>query len=186
MSSSPPAIPAAILARAAGIALACFDVDGTLTDGKLVYDAHGEALKAFHVHDGLGFKLLQSIGIEVTLVTARHSPASQARARDLGIAAHTEVADKLACVQALAERRGVGLDAVAFMGDDLADLAALRAVGLAAAPANAHPWTAAHVHWQSRLPGGGGAARELCDLILTAQGRVDEHLQAASGKAAQA
>ncbi len=81
--------------------------------------------------------------------------------------------DKLASVQALCAQHGIGLEQVAFMGDDLPDLAPLGAVGLAVAPANAHPWIAERVHWQTRAEGGRGAARELCDILLAAQGRAD-------------
>jgi len=83
------------------------------------------------------------------------------------------VGDKLASVRALCETHGIGLDQVAFMGDDLPDLGPLCVVGLAVAPANAHPWIAERVHWQTRSDGGQGAARELCDVLLAAQGHVD-------------
>lgn len=167
-----PTDNADLLARAARIRLACFDVDGTLTDGRLVYDADGRELKAFHALDGLGLKLLQSAGVAVALVTARRSVVTELRAKELGIPAHTHVHDKLARTCQIAGELGIGLEAVAFMGDDLADLSALQACGLAVAPANAHPWTAARVHWITRARGGLGAARELCDLILAAQGHV--------------
>lgn len=165
--------PADLLARAAKVRLACFDVDGTLTDGRLIYDSEGRELKAFHATDGLGLKLLQAAGIAVAFVTARHSPVAELRAKELGVASHTFVQDKLACVRGIAAGLGLGMDEVAFMGDDLADLAVLCAVGLAVAPANVHPWTGARVHWRTTQRGGMGAARELCDLLLTAQGRVD-------------
>ena len=92
---------------------------------------------------------------------------------DLGIDTQIAVGDKLASVQALCAQHGIGLEQVAFMGDDLPDLAPLGAVGLAVAPANAHPWIAERVHWQTRADGGRGAARELCDILLAAQGHVD-------------
>lgn len=165
-----------LLARAARVRLACFDVDGTLTDGRLVYDADGRELKAFHALDGLGLKLLQSAGIAVALITARRSVVTELRARELGIPAHTHVHDKLALTRKLATELGIGMDEVAFMGDDLADLSTLMSVGLAVAPANGHPWTAARTHWQTQARGGLGAARELCDLILVAQGHADRLL----------
>jgi 3-deoxy-D-manno-octulosonate 8-phosphate phosphatase (KDO 8-P phosphatase) len=165
--------PADILARAAKIRLACFDVDGTLTNGRLLYDADGRESKAFHVHDGQGLALLKRAGIAVAFVTARPGAITQHRAAELGAEAHAEVKDKLACVRGLATRQGIDLEAVAFMGDDLADLAVLRAVGLAAAPADAHPWIRERVHWRTVARGGKGAARELCDLLLAAQGHVE-------------
>ncbi len=178
-----PTDNADILARAVRIRLACFDVDGTLTDGRLVYDADGRELKAFHSLDGLGLKLLQSAGIAVALITARRSVTTELRAKELGVPAYTHVHDKLALTRELAATAGIGLDAVAFMGDDLADLSALMACGLSVAPANGHPWTAARVHWITTARGGLGAARELCDLILTAQGHADRLLDQAEAGA---
>jgi 3-deoxy-D-manno-octulosonate 8-phosphate phosphatase (KDO 8-P phosphatase) len=180
-------IDAALLARAAKIRLACFDVDGTLTDGRLIYDggstshsanepAHeatqSRESKAFHVHDGQGLVLLRKAGIEVALITARRSAAAERRGRELAVRVHTGSGDKLAQVDALCAELGIGRDAVAFMGDDLPDLPAMRAVGLAAAPADAHAWTANAAHWRTRASAGMGAARELCDLILVAQKKL--------------
>lgn len=171
--------PADILARAEKVRLACFDVDGTLTDGRLVYDSEGRELKAFHATDGLGLKLLQSSGIRVELITARRSAVAELRARELGVGAHTHVHDKLALVREIATSMGIGLDEIAFMGDDLADLSALLAIGLSVAPANAHPWIRERVHWRTSLRGGEGAARELCDLVLAAQGHAEALLEQA-------
>ncbi|KAF1720668.1 KdsC family phosphatase [Pseudoxanthomonas wuyuanensis] len=159
-------------ARAARIRLACFDVDGTLTDGRLYFDSEGRELKAFHVLDGQGLVLLRRCGIAVVLITARQGRAAELRAAELGIAIHSGVKDKLAAVNALCAEMDISLEQVAFVGDDLPDLPAFRAVGLAVAPANAHPWTAQHAHWQTRAAGGEGAAREFCDLLLTAQGHL--------------
>lgn len=178
--------PADILARAARIRLACFDVDGTLTDGRLIYDSDGRELKAFHATDGLGLKLLQQHGIQVAFVTARRSPVADLRANELGVASHTFVHDKLARVSEIAGDMGIGLDEVAFMGDDLADLTVLLAVGLSVAPADAHPWIRERVQWRTLAGGGMGAARELCDLLLAAQGHAGALLGDAAAKAAQA
>jgi 3-deoxy-D-manno-octulosonate 8-phosphate phosphatase (KDO 8-P phosphatase) len=172
-------IPADILDRAARIRLACFDVDGTLTDGRLWFDADGRESKAFDVKDGQGLVLLRKAGVEVAFVTARRSAAAEHRARDLGVRAHAGVGDKHACVSALAGELGIGMDEVAFMGDDLPDLPVMRTVGLAVAPADAHPWTRGHAHWTTGARAGRGAARELCDLLLRAQGHVDALLRAA-------
>jgi 3-deoxy-D-manno-octulosonate 8-phosphate phosphatase (KDO 8-P phosphatase) len=171
--------PAELLARAEKIRLACFDVDGTLTDGRLYFDADGRESKAFHVLDGQGLVLLRKAGIEVAFVTARHSAAAAHRARDLGVRAHIGVGDKRACVEALAAELGATLEQVAFMGDDLPDLAVMRTIGFAVAPANAHAWTREQAHWCTDARGGEGAARELCDLLLTAQGHVDALLSRA-------
>lgn len=171
-TASRPAPSAELLARAARIRLACFDVDGTLTDGRLYIAADGTETKAFHVHDGLGLSLLRRAGITVVFVTARASAAAEIRARDLGVDAHTGIKDKLACVEGLRTRLGLAADEVAFMGDDLTDLAVLAAVGLAAAPADAQPAILGHVQWQSAHRGGEGAAREFCELLLAARGET--------------
>lgn len=165
--------PPTLHAKAAGIRMACFDVDGTLTDGRLYYDHAGNESKAYYVQDGLGLKLLQQHGIHPVLITARNSLSAQKRGADLGIDTQIAVDDKLASVRTLCEQHGIGLEQVAFLGDDLPDLAPLCAVGLAVAPADAHPWIAERVHWQTRSKGGRGAARELCDVLLAAQGKLD-------------
>ena len=169
------ACPVDVRARAAAVRLACFDVDGTLTDGRIVIDSEGRESKHFHVRDGQGLALLRRAGIAVAFVTARPGAVAARRAAELGVECHAEVGDKLAFVRTLAQRHGLGLDAVAFMGDDLADLAAMRAAGLAAAPADAHAWILQHAHWRSTLAGGHGAAREFCDLLLAAQGRLEAY-----------
>lgn len=172
--ASRPPPPQDLPARAARIRLACFDVDGTLTDGRLYIAADGTETKAFHVHDGLGISLLRRAGIAVAFITARSSPAAEIRARDLGVEAHTGIKDKRAFVAGLRERLGLAADEVAFMGDDLADLAALGEAGLSAAPADAHPAILARVHWRAASRGGRGAAREFCDLLLAARGLPDD------------
>ncbi len=163
-----------LMAKAANIRLACFDVDGTLTDGRLFLDSEGREMKAFHVHDGQGLVLLRQAGIEVALITARLSPVAVHRANELKVRVHIGVKDKLACVRELCAELGIGLDAVSFMGDDLPDLAAMRAVGLSVAPANAHTFTGMRAQMRTQANAGDGAARELCDLLLAAQGGFDE------------
>ena len=121
-----------LLQRGKHIKLAIFDVDGVLTDGRLYYDHAGNESKAFYVQDGLGLKLLQKHGIHPVLITARNSLSAQKRGADLGIDTQIAVGDKLSSVRALCERFGIGLEQVAFLGDDLPDLAPLCAVGLAA------------------------------------------------------
>ena len=174
-----PDIPADIRLRAENIRLACFDVDGTLTDGRLWFDSDGREAKAFSVVDGQGLVLLRKSGIEVAFVTARNSAAAAHRARDLGVRSCVGIGDKLACVQGLATELGIGLEQVSFMGDDLPDIRIMRAVGLSVAPASAHSWVRERAHWQTTARGGEGAARELCDVLLWAQGHVDALLAAA-------
>lgn len=168
-----PAYPAEVLERAAKIRLIGFDVDGTLTDGRLLYGTDGHEVKGFHVQDGMGLTLLRQAGIELALVTARLSPVVAARGSELKIDhVHIGERSKLACMQRIAAGMGIGMDEVAFMGDDLPDLATLRGVGLAVAPANAHHWVLPAVHWVTPRDGGAGAARDACDLLLHAQGKV--------------
>ncbi len=170
---APFACPDEVVARARRIRLIGFDVDGTLTDGRLVYGGDGQDAKAFHVQDGMGLVLLREAGIQVALVTARNSSEVERRGRELGLP-HVHVGErgKLACMQRIAVQLGVGMDEVAFMGDDLPDLAAMRAAGLAIAPANAHTWALDVAHWTTPRRGGEGAARDACDLLLHAQGRT--------------
>ena len=169
-----PDYPAEVLRRAARIRVIGFDVDGTLTDGRLLVGDDGGESKSFHVQDGLGIKLLGLAGIEVALVTARVSAAVERRGRELGIArVHTHTREKLACMRGIAADMGLGMDEVAFMGDDLPDLATLRAAGLAIVPANAHAWVRPAAHWTTPRHGGAGAARDACDLLLHAQGRTE-------------
>ncbi|TAL74777.1 MAG: HAD family hydrolase [Rhodanobacter sp.] len=167
-------IPPAVLARAAQIRVAAFDVDGTLTDGRLWYGEDGHEAKVFHAHDGLGLKRLQANGIAVALVTARISHPVALRAEELGIGhVYQGQGDKRACLEALLDALNLTPEQAAFTGDDLPDLPAMRLAGLAIAVANAHPWVANEAHWRTHLPGGMGAAREVSDLLLLAQGKAD-------------
>ena len=166
--------PADIRERAARVRLACFDVDGTLTDGRLWLDAEGRELKAFDIHDGMGLRLLEEHGVRVALVTARHSAVAEARGRELRLAeVHIGVKDKRALLETLCAKYGHTPAEAAMMGDDLVDLGAMGIAGLAVAPSNAHAWVKERVHGRTRAGGGQGAARELCDLILGAQGKAE-------------
>ena len=160
--------------RARKIKLLLSDIDGVLTDGKIIYDTFGAEVKSFNVLDGVGLSLTVSNGIKVILISARGSSILRRRARELNVTKlYQNVRDKSAVFQKLLRRLKLSADEVCYMGDDLPDLAPLGAVGLAVAPANAHPWIAERVHWQTRADGGRGAARELCDILLAAQGHVD-------------
>ncbi|HET7329983.1 HAD-IIIA family hydrolase [Dyella sp.] len=165
-------LPADVLARAAKIRLAAFDVDGTLTDGRLWYSESGHETKVFHVHDGLGLKRLQAHGIQVAIVSARISHPVALRAEELNIAhVYQGQNDKRECLRQMLEALNLQPEQAAFVGDDLPDLPAMGLAGLAIAVNNAHPWVAARAHWRTRLGGGRGAVREACDLILHAQGK---------------
>ena len=170
-------LPAALLARAALIRVAVFDVDGTLTDGRLAYGAGGHEARQFHVHDGLGLKRLQIHGVRVAIITARQSDAVVVRARELDIT-HVFQAqkDKRGCLLALLDTLHLEPQQACYVGDDLPDLPPMHVAGLAIAVANAHPWVAAQAHWQTTKNGGDGAAREVCDLLLQAQGKVAAEL----------
>ncbi len=171
-------VPADVRARATRIRLVALDVDGTLTDGRLRLASDGIEIKAFSALDGQGLKLLRDASIDVALITARTSQIVAQRAAELGIAhVYQGSHDKRASLRALCQILTLEADEVAYMGDDLPDLPALSLVGLAVAPANAHPWLLPYVHWTTRASGGAGAARELCDLILDAQGRVADLLR---------
>lgn len=167
-------LPADLLARAAKIRLAVFDVDGTLTDGRLWYSEGGHETKVFHVHDGLGLKRLQANGVQVAIITARISHPVSLRAEELDIAhVYQGQNDKRGCLLELIDALRLTPEQVAFVGDDLPDLPPMHIAGLAVAVANAHPWVAEDAHWQTGKRGGEGAAREICDLILHAQGKSD-------------
>ena len=164
-------ISEALLARAAKIRVAVFDVDGTLTDGRLWLGEDGRETKVFHVHDGLGLKRLQDSGVVVAIISARISHAVALRAEDLGIM-HVYQAqnDKGACLLELLTALDLIPEQAAFIGDDLPDLPPMRLAGLAVAVANAHPVVSEQAHWTTSKSGGLGAAREVCDLIMHAQG----------------
>jgi 3-deoxy-D-manno-octulosonate 8-phosphate phosphatase (KDO 8-P phosphatase) len=173
----PSDLPTDIRDRAARVRLAIFDVDGVLTDGRLIYAEDGHELKAFHVHDGLGLKRLLANHVEVAVITARMSMIVTERMADLGVAhVYQGQDDKLACFEQLIHALKLEPGEVAYTGDDLPDLAVMQRVGFSIAVANAHPWVRERAHWRTRLHGGAGAAREVCDLILGAQGKGEAEL----------
>ena len=158
---------------------ALFDVDGVLTDGRLLIGEHGETVKAFSTLDGHGIKLLMHAGIEPVIITGRDSAAVRRRVADLGIRqAVYGAADKLGPAQAMLEAFGWSWSEVAAMGDDWPDLPLLQRAGFACAPANAHAEVKARVHHVTTAFGGHGAAREFCDLLLMASGQYARLLQA--------
>ena len=164
-------IPDDVKQRAAKIRLAAFDVDGVLTDGRLWFGADGSERKAFDTQDGLGLKLLRDFGIEVALITARESEIVARRARELALRhVYQGQRDKRECLAHLTKALAIDATAIAYTGDDLPDLAPMRASGLAIAVANAHDAVRERAHWTTRRSGGRGAVREVCDLLLAAQG----------------
>ncbi|MFT0532694.1 KdsC family phosphatase [Castellaniella hirudinis] len=162
-----------VRARAQAIRLMVFDVDGILTDGSLWYGEHGEAIKPFNALDGHGLRLLREHGIRVAWVSGRKSAITARRAAELGIAPALQgIHDKITTIEDLAREAGLALDAVGYMGDDIIDLPVLRRVGFAVSVPNAPFYVSQAAHWVTSLPGGRGAVRECCDLILAAQGRL--------------
>jgi 3-deoxy-D-manno-octulosonate 8-phosphate phosphatase (KDO 8-P phosphatase) len=158
--------------RGFGMRGAIFDVDGVLTDGRLYVGENGETVKAFHVLDGHGLKLLLAAGIVPLVVSGRDSPALRRRVADLGLPhAVYGAGDKLAAAQAQLDALGIGWDEVAAIGDDWPDLPLLQRAGFACASANAHVEVRAVADHVTRAAGGHGAAREFCDLLLVAAGR---------------
>lgn len=163
-----------VIARAARVRLMIFDIDGVLTDGSLYYGPDGEAIKRFHVHDGLGIKLLEQAGIATAIITARQAPIVNRRAHDLGIRyVYQGVHDKRITFAKLLEDSGATAADCGFLGDDVIDLPVLARVGFAASVPNGHPEVHRRVQYITRAHGGNGAAREICELILRAQGRYD-------------
>lgn len=155
---------------ASRVRLLVLDVDGVMTDGRLYYGARGEALKVFHVRDGLGVKLLAAAGVTVAVISGRKSGMTARRCRELGIRHVLQgVQDKLARFQRLRTRMGLPADACACVGDDIPDVALMRAVGLAFAVSDAHPQARSAAHVITRLAGGQGAVREVCDYLLQAR-----------------
>ncbi len=166
-----------ILQRAARIKLAVFDVDGVLTNGQLTYSEDGHELKSFHVHDGLGLKRLRANGIEVAIITARISHLVAKRMADLGVIhVYQGQENKRACFEELLHALQLDAEACSYTGDDLPDLGVMARVGLAVAVANAHPSLHKYSHWQTQRRGGEGAVREVCDLLLEAQGVADAEI----------
>ncbi len=165
-----PGIDPALQERAAAIRLLVLDVDGVLTDGKLLFDSGGNELKTFNTRDGFGMKALQQSGIDVGIITARTSTAVTRRMQQLGIEhVYQGCENKLdAFLQILAV---TGLDArqVCYAGDDWIDLPILVRAGLAVAVADAEARVKENAHWVTQQRGGEGAVREICNLILTAQ-----------------
>jgi 3-deoxy-D-manno-octulosonate 8-phosphate phosphatase (KDO 8-P phosphatase) len=167
-----------VLARARRVQLVLFDVDGVLTDGSLYFGDDGKEYKAFHSKDGHGMKMLRECGIEIAVITGRTSPIVAQRMDSLGIQyVYQGQVDKLTPFLSLVQGLQLAPESVAYVGDDVTDLPVMQRVGLAVAVQDAHPLVKAHAHWQTPHPGGKGAARDVCDLILQAQGRWDAQMR---------
>jgi 3-deoxy-D-manno-octulosonate 8-phosphate phosphatase (KDO 8-P phosphatase) len=166
-------------ARARRIRLLVMDVDGVLTDGRMVLSERGDELKSFHTRDGVAVALARRAGLRTAMVTGERSPIAKARGDKLGVDAVVLGARrKWDTVQELLTRFDVPAEAAAYIGDDLLDVPPLRRVGLAVAVADACAEVMALAHVVTRAPGGGGAVRETVELILRAQGTWTATLQA--------
>jgi 3-deoxy-D-manno-octulosonate 8-phosphate phosphatase (KDO 8-P phosphatase) len=174
-----PCDPETLARKAAGVRLLLFDVDGVLTDGRILMHADGTESKQFSIRDGTGIVWAHRAGLTTGILSARESGATTARAAQLGIPiVRQQAGDKLQAYLDLVRRERLADEEIAFMGDDLLDLAVLGRVGLSAAPADAVPEVLARVDWVSASRGGRGAARELVELVLKAQGRWERLLAA--------
>jgi len=181
MASALP-VDAAVLTKASGIRVLLLDVDGVLTDGGLYFGAEGELFKRFNTLDGHGLKMLQRAGITPAVVTGRGSAALRSRLAALGIVhARYDIDDKAPAAAEILAELGLGWGQAAVMGDDWPDLPMMLRAALVCAPANAHPEVHSRADIITRLEGGAGAVREVCDLLLTASGKYPALLAAYTG-----
>jgi 3-deoxy-D-manno-octulosonate 8-phosphate phosphatase (KDO 8-P phosphatase) len=162
-----------ILEKAAKIKLLVLDVDGVLTDRKIYFADSGHEYKAFNAHDGLGIKLLLATGVAVAVITTRQSPLVERRMQELGVAhLYQGQDDKRAALKQIMTKLALSADQVAYLGDDLPDLPLMRSVGLGIAVADACDYVCQHAAWVIKSAGGKGAAREVCEMIMQAQGTL--------------
>ncbi|MDT7041265.1 HAD-IIIA family hydrolase [Candidatus Nitronereus thalassa] len=160
------------LATLRKIRLIATDVDGVLTDGGMYYSDSGQQIKKFNVWDGMGLALLGRAGLIVGIITTEKTKLVAERAKKLQITeVHQGIWDKLGVLEEMGQRYGVTLNEMAFIGDDINDVEALKGVGFSASPANARPEIQKIVHYVCKAKGGEGAVRELADLILSAQSK---------------
>lgn len=160
-----------LLEAARQIKLLIMDVDGVLTDGRIFIRDNGEEIKSFHTLDGHGLKMLHRHGISTAIITGRDAPSVGLRVQQLGIAHYFKgVSDKKSCYQKLLQQLHLTEQQCAYIGDDVVDLPVMVRCGLPVAVPNAHDFVLRHASYTTRAQGGQGAVRELCDLILDAQG----------------
>ena len=168
----------ALHARLAAIELIVLDVDGVLTDGTLHYDSGGGESRAFYVRDGLGIRVGERAGLRFAIISGRRSAVVERRADELGITeVHLGIARKGDKLRELLERCGVSAEATCFIGDDVIDLPAMRLCGVSATPSDGAAEVQAEADYITRHPGGGGAVREVIDLVLHASGRWEGVMQ---------
>lgn len=169
--------PAPLLDKAARIRLVALDVDGVMSDGSLYFTASGDELKGFNILDGLGLKQLMAAGITVAVITGRNSPLTEKRMRDLSIPHLMQGReDKKVALQELVSTLDIPAEAIAYMGDDLPDLPAIRYAGLGVTVPNGYWLVQQQADYCTQAAGGSGAVRELCDLLLSAGGHLNTTL----------
>ena len=167
-----------LLEAAKKIKLVIFDVDGVLTDGSLFFGDDGQEYKAFNSKDGHGMKMLQDSGVPIGIITGRQSEVVKHRMNNLKIThVYQGRLDKLPAFEQLTQDLGVTAQEVAYVGDDVMDLPVMIRVALAIAPQDAHELARQHAHWVTPHGGGRGAARDVCELIMRAQGNWDQIVQ---------
>jgi len=160
--------------RAAAVKLLVLDVDGVLTDGRLQFDAEGREQKVFHARDGYGMRAIMRAGVELAIISGRKSRPVEARMQELDVRyVYLGQKDKISTLNKLIEQLGITLQEVAYVGDDIPDLECMNEVGLSVAVHDAHQTVRKAADWRTTLPGGAGAVREVCDLLLDAQQVVD-------------
>lgn len=163
-----------VFEQAAKVRLMGFDIDGVMTDGRLYFSTEGDFCKAFFSRDGLGLKLLAKSGVKLAIITGRDSPIVTRRAANLGIGLVLQgIEDKREAMASLLEREHLTMAQCGYMGDDLIDLPLLKACGFSATVPDGHPLVREHVAYVTQAPAGRGAVREVCELILRAQGNWD-------------
>lgn len=165
--------PEALLVKAARIKLVALDVDGIMSDGKIYFSAKGDEVKGFNILDGLGLKQIMAAGITVAVITGRSSPLTEKRMQDLGIPHLMQGReDKKIALLELTNTLGIPPEAIAYMGDDLPDLPAIRHAGFGVTVPNGYWLVREHADYCTQASGGNGAVREMCDLLLTAGGHL--------------
>ena len=164
-----------IIEKAKKIKLVIFDIDGVMTDGSLFFDNSGEEYKAFNSLDGHGLRMLQECGVKVAVITGRKSELVKHRMNDLGVTLlYQGYRDKIPAFEALLKEVNLSMDQITYVGDDVVDLPIMSQLDFAIAVQNAHPFVKQHAHWTSPNEGGAGAARDVCELIMYAQGNYDK------------
>ncbi len=164
-----------VMEQAANVRLLILDVDGVMSDGLIYMGNSGEELKAFNVRDGYGIRCALTSDIEVAIITGRKAKLLEDRCETLGIThLYQGQSDKLLAFQDLLDKLAIPAEQVAYVGDDLIDWPVMAKVGLSIAVADAHPLLIPRADYVTRIAGGRGAVREVCDLLLLAQGKLDE------------